>query len=153
AERVAVDERDAKEAARQQAERARARAREALDAMTAQATGEALQQQPALTEEQKRFLSGGLGYYREVAGAEGGAGDPGHRVGGGAYRGGFIGARRGRRPEGVAAFGQAVAGYEQLAADFPANPEYRRQLATGHSMSGLLLRGLGRRAEAEAAHR
>src|SRR5438128_184605 len=54
----------------------------------------------------------------------------------------------------------ALAGYErmrlaftQLAADFPAVPHYRQNLATSHNALGTLLAGLGRWAEAEAQYR
>jgi eukaryotic-like serine/threonine-protein kinase len=58
-----------------------------------------------------------------------------------------------RRAEAVQDWDQALAIGDKLAADFPAEPEYREQLARGHTAKGVLLSELGKRPEAESAFR
>src|SRR5262249_39819802 len=82
--------------AKERADRARARTREALDAMTSQATGEVLERQVALTEEQKKFLTSVLGYYQEFANEEGDDKATHLRVAQAALRVGLIEYRLGR---------------------------------------------------------
>jgi serine/threonine protein kinase len=59
----------------------------------------------------------------------------------------------GKRAEAETAFRQALAILEKLAADFPAVPVYRSNVAVSHCNLGDLLRDLGKRDEAEAAYR
>ena len=59
----------------------------------------------------------------------------------------------GERPEAEAAFRRALAIEEKLAADFPAVPGYRFELANSHNGLGNLLMELRRLPEAEAAFR
>src|SRR5438874_2135781 len=61
-------QRETAEAQRDRAVAARDRTREVLDAMTSEVTGDSLEKQAALSEEQKKFLTGVLAYYREFAG-------------------------------------------------------------------------------------
>jgi eukaryotic-like serine/threonine-protein kinase len=58
-----------------------------------------------------------------------------------------------RRAEAVQDWDQALAIGEKLADEFPAEPEYREQLARGHTAKGVLLIELGKRSEAESAFR
>jgi tetratricopeptide (TPR) repeat protein len=59
----------------------------------------------------------------------------------------------GKDPEAEAAYRQAQAIFDKLAADFPTVPQYRQDLAASHYNLGVLLAGLGKRPEAEAAYR
>jgi tetratricopeptide (TPR) repeat protein len=59
----------------------------------------------------------------------------------------------GQCAEAEAAYGQALAIQEKLAAEYPAVPQYRRDLASSHNDVGNLHRDLRKRAEAEAAYR
>jgi tetratricopeptide (TPR) repeat protein len=59
----------------------------------------------------------------------------------------------GRRPEAEAQYRRALALQEKLAAQFPAVPQYRDDLAGSHDNLGLLLAGLGKRPEAEEQYR
>jgi tetratricopeptide (TPR) repeat protein len=59
----------------------------------------------------------------------------------------------GKRAEAAAAYRQARALREKLAADFPTVPEHRQELATSHNNLGIVLASLGKRPEAEAVYR
>jgi tetratricopeptide (TPR) repeat protein len=59
----------------------------------------------------------------------------------------------GKRSEAEAAYRAALGIQERLAADFPAVPEYRQDLANSHNNLGIVLDQPGKRAEAEAAYR
>jgi tetratricopeptide (TPR) repeat protein len=59
----------------------------------------------------------------------------------------------GKRPEAEQQYRQALALHEQLAADFPAVPQYRHDLAMSYHNLGLVLRDLGKRPEAEQRYR
>jgi tetratricopeptide (TPR) repeat protein len=146
AERDAVGQRD-------RAVSARDRTREVLDAMTSQATGDALETQVALSEEQKKFLTGVLGYYQEFAGEAGDDEQARKRTAAAAYRVGLIESRLGRNEEGAVAFRRARDDYAALSADFPAVPAYRAGLAASHSNTARLLAALGNRDEAEMEYR
>ena len=49
-------------------------------------------------------------------------------------------------------YGEALPTRKQLATDFPNRPDFRRELANGHSNVGVLLRDKGLLKDAEAAH-
>jgi tetratricopeptide (TPR) repeat protein len=59
----------------------------------------------------------------------------------------------GRPKEAEAAYRDALALYSKLAADFPADPEFRSKLAQCHANLGILVYETGRPKEAEAAFR
>ena len=59
----------------------------------------------------------------------------------------------GKGPEAEQSHRQALAIGESLAAEFPAVPEYRQELAKSHNGLGLLLAHLGKGPEAEKTHR
>jgi tetratricopeptide (TPR) repeat protein len=59
----------------------------------------------------------------------------------------------GQRREAEQQYRQALTLYGRLAADFPAVPDYRRELAGSHINLGLLLAALGRLPEAEQQYR
>jgi tetratricopeptide (TPR) repeat protein len=151
---VQADRARAAEAAqRARAERARDRTRQALDAMTSSVTGDSLTAQKELSDEQKKFLTEVLSYYQEFAGERADDEASRARTADASLRVGRIEYRLGRRTEGAAAFRLARDGFAQLAADFPAVPEYRQELARSHNNLGALLTDLGRRPEAEQQHR
>src|SRR6202044_2789273 len=60
---------------------------------------------------------------------------------------------RGGRGEGGEARGPALTKKEKLAAEFPAVPQDRSDLAQSHFKRGVLLADLGKREEAEKAYR
>src|SRR5262249_52427190 len=73
---------------------------------------------------------------------------------GGAYHnlGGLL-ATMGRLSEAEAAYRDALAIKQQIAADFPTRPELRKDLATSQNALGHLLRAKGSLAQSEAAYR
>jgi serine/threonine protein kinase/tetratricopeptide (TPR) repeat protein len=149
AEREAKDQ-EAKQ--RVKAEKARDRTRQALDAMTSSITGDSLSTQKAISVEQKKFLSEVLTYYQEFAGEQADDEPARARTAAAAFRVGLIEFRVGRKEKAVAAFGQARDGYAKLAAEFPAVPEYRRDLARSHNCLGLSLNSQGKLADAKAQY-
>jgi serine/threonine protein kinase len=66
---------------------------------------------------------------------------------------GILLARAHRAREAEAAYGDAIALYKKLVADFPALPEYGLGLASGHLNLGFLLLDTGRPAKAETSFR
>jgi serine/threonine protein kinase/tetratricopeptide (TPR) repeat protein len=153
--RQAESERDAKESARadavaqrDRAAKARDRTRQVLDEMTSQATGDALDRQSALSEEQKGFLTSVLSYYIEFAGEIADDEQTRARTAAAAFRVGMIEYRLGRRDEGAVALAHACDAYTALVADFPTFASYRSELANSHGNRGVALLYLGKREEA-----
>ena len=107
------------------AEKARDRTRDVLDAMVSEVTGDSLTTQKKISAEQKKFLESVLGYYREFAGENPDDERSRARHAQAATRVGLIEYRLGRIEESVAANRLALEGYASLAADFPAVPDYR----------------------------
>jgi tetratricopeptide (TPR) repeat protein len=135
------------------AEKARDRTRDVLDAMVSDVTGDSLATQKAISAEQKKFLQSVLGYYREFAGENPDDERSRARHAEAAFRVGMIESRLGRKEEAAAAFRIARDGSASLAADFPAVPDYRKDLAASHNNLGLLLADLGQRAAAAEQYR
>jgi eukaryotic-like serine/threonine-protein kinase len=138
---------------RKRAETARDRTRQALDAMTSWATGDSLTTQKEISVEQKKFLTDVLTYYQEFAGEKADDEQSRSRTAEAAFRVGQIEYRLGRKAEAEAANRLACNGYAKLAADFPAKPEYRFELAGSHLNLGVVLSDLEKRPEAEAQYR
>jgi eukaryotic-like serine/threonine-protein kinase len=138
---------------RAKAEKARDRARQALDAMTSSVAGDSLATQLEISDEQKKFLTEVLTYYQEFAGEKADDESSRARTAGAAFRVGLIEGRLGRTAEAAAANRLAVDGYATLAAEFPGVPEYRNELGGSHNNLGLVLTGLGKRPEAEEQYR
>ena len=138
---------------RARAEKARDRTRDVLDAMTSAVTGDSLTTQKEINPEQKKFLTEVLTYYREFAGEKADDEQTRARVAQAAYRVGYIEVRLGRKEQAIAAFQMARDAYRKLAADFPALPAYRRELARSHNSLGGLLGDLGKRTEAGEQYR
>jgi tetratricopeptide (TPR) repeat protein len=59
----------------------------------------------------------------------------------------------GKRADAEQHYRKAMTLQEKLASDFPAVPEYRRELATSHNNLGIVLKNLGKSAEAEQQYR
>jgi serine/threonine protein kinase len=138
---------------RDRAVAARARTREALDAMVSTVSGDSLATQTAVSREQKKFLESVLAYYVEFA-AEPGEDRAGReRLAHAHFSLGVIRMRLGQSAEGAAIFGRAAQLFGQLAAGFPAVPAFRQNQARSQSNVGLLLTSLGQQTEAEAAYR
>jgi serine/threonine protein kinase/tetratricopeptide (TPR) repeat protein len=133
--------------------RRRRQARDALDRMTSLVLEDLLAKQPVLTEEHRKFLRQALEAYEEFA-AETGP-DEQVRVGvARAYRNaGRIRHRLEPSLEAAVCFRRAAARYAELAAEFPARPIYRQELAGCYNDLGALLNDMGGRLpEALAAH-
>jgi serine/threonine protein kinase len=146
-----ANEREARQ--RRQAEQARDRTRQALDAMTSSVTGDSLSTQKALSAEQKKFLTEVLTYYQEFAGEKADDERSRARTADAAFRVGMIESRLGRKAEAAGAYRLARDEYAKLAADFPAVRGYRRKLANSHNNLGVLLIDMGKQPEAEAQYR
>jgi serine/threonine-protein kinase len=147
-------------AERQRTEQARAaeaqrrrQTRQALDAMSSQVIEDWMARQKDLTEPQKKFLEQALASYEEFARDAGQ--DEAARAGvAGAYgRVGNIRWRLGQVREAEGAYRTGLDLSARLAADFPAVPGYRQEIARGHHSLGLLLSNTGRAEEAEREFR
>ena len=145
AERAWVDEAERRE----KLEKALDRTRRTLDALTSSITEDSLTTPREVSGEQKTFLTEVLTYYREYAGEKADDERSRARTASAAYRVSSIEHRLGRTSEAAIAARLAIDGYAKLAADFPAQPFYRKELAGNHSNLGLLLTRLGKRPEAE----
>jgi eukaryotic-like serine/threonine-protein kinase len=138
---------------RAKAEKARDRTRQALDAMTSSVTGDSLTTQKEISSEQKKFLTEVLTYYQEFAGEKADDESSRARTAAAAFRVGLIEHRLGRRAEAAAAYRLAIDGNTNLAAEFPAVPLYRQELARSGINLGSMLANLGKRSEAAEQYR
>ncbi|HUR55603.1 MAG TPA: protein kinase, partial [Gemmataceae bacterium] len=134
---------------RTRAEKARDRTREVLDAMTSSVTATALGTQPAVSPEQKQFLTGVLMYYREFAGEKADDEKSRARTAYAATRVTAIEAQLGRKEHAISATRTAVDGFRALVADFPSEPKYRESLAANLNILGHLHAELGNPQEAQ----
>jgi tetratricopeptide (TPR) repeat protein len=138
---------------RDAADEQRRRTRAALDDMLSDESLAFLTTQKELLPPQRAFLERVLEYYREFA-ARAATDEEGRKlVGRAQFRVGRIYDTLGQRAEAEAEYRKALALKEKLAADFPAVPVHRRDLAVTHNNLGALLRNQGKRAEAEAEYR
>src|SRR5262249_4061097 len=113
--------------------RARQRARDALDQMSSQVIENWLSRQKAKLEPaQEEFLQKRVTYYQEYAAESADREEVGNGVAAAHMRVGRTRSILGQTGEAAAAFREALRLYGQLAADFPAKPEYRRELAGCH---------------------
>jgi tetratricopeptide (TPR) repeat protein len=138
---------------RAKAEKARNRTFEVLEVMTSEVMGKSLATQKQITDEQKKLLHDVLPYYKEFAGEKSDDERSRERTAAAAYRVGLIEGRLGNKEGSATAFRMARDGYVALAADFPAVPAYRRDLAGSQNDLGLQLADLEKRAEAEGEYR
>jgi serine/threonine protein kinase len=149
---AAAAERHAREQEAEQranAEKARDRTRQVLDAMTSSITKDSLASQKEISEDQKKFLNEVLSYYQELAADK--ANDEASRAqsAAAAYRVGMIEDRLGRPEQALAAFQMARDGYAKLMVDFPDTTANRLELARNQNNVGKHLAALGKASEAE----
>jgi serine/threonine protein kinase/Flp pilus assembly protein TadD len=145
-EEEAIDEKGKAEEAQQQA-------MDALRGTTDEVVEKLIGAKPALGPLEKEFLESALKRWQTFA-AQKGEGALARWVRAvGVFRVAYLWAKLGQNEEARAGFQEAIDGLAQLAADFPAVPEYRQELARSHNNLGRLLADLGRRAAAEAAYR
>jgi tetratricopeptide (TPR) repeat protein len=129
----------------------RALARQAVDKMYTEVAEEWLAQQSHLQEVQRRFLLEALHYYQAFAQEP--DTDPDLRLQAGiAYRRvGEIQARLGEPAQAEAAYIKAIGIHAELAAAFPTQPAYRREMAVSQNSRAVLLMYYGKLEEAERA--
>jgi tetratricopeptide (TPR) repeat protein len=128
------------------------RTREALNTVTDDAVAELLGRQAALGDKEKAFLSKLLGFYEDFA-AERGEGEETRAVSAeGQARVARLRGLLGERAVALQGYRAAARLYENLAADFPARPEYRRELARSYGNIAVGLAAMAKFAEAEALY-
>jgi eukaryotic-like serine/threonine-protein kinase len=129
------------------------RARQAIEMVTSETAIELLTREKELRAEQKEFLDKMIRYYAESV-HEGGATEQERTQQARAYyRMGRMNRILGRSQDSENAYRRAVALGQQLAADFPTQPEFRQELASSYNGLGvLLLHATGRLTEAESAY-
>jgi serine/threonine protein kinase len=125
----------------------------ALDTMTDDVVERLFAQQPVLGNEDKAFVRKVLGLYEAFTRQLGDTVEARALRAWGYLKVGTLRGRLGQYREAEAAERQARDLFSQLAAEFPAVPDYRWPLAQSHNNLALNLRGLGKYAEAETACR
>jgi serine/threonine protein kinase/tetratricopeptide (TPR) repeat protein len=158
--RQALQERDDKETARQQAvasaeaeAKARWQTRQALNTMTDEMLEDLLGRQVQLTADHRQFLKKVLSYHEAFAATKGD--DLVSRV---SRAEGFFALSRihyhlGELKEAESAAGNAISLWQQLARELSDRPDARINLAVSHHGLGMTLRAAGRLQESEKAHR
>jgi serine/threonine protein kinase/tetratricopeptide (TPR) repeat protein len=106
-----------------------------------------------LTEQDRKFLRDILKDYEEFAAETGDTAEARELRAEGFFRVGVLRHRLGELTDAEIAYGMALTIQAELAADFPAEPRYRQELAQIHNSLGGLLYDLGKRDQAEAAYR
>jgi tetratricopeptide (TPR) repeat protein/predicted Ser/Thr protein kinase len=127
--------------------------RQALNTMTDEVVADLQGAQVQLTERNRQFLKKVLDYHAAFAAAR--ADDPEGRHGraGGFFRVGEIRLYLGELPEAETAFREAIALQKELADEFPARQDIRRELGQSYHQLGMLLGPADRGKEAEEAER
>ena len=144
-------QRDEARVQRALAQEQRELARRAVDKMYTEVAEDWLTQQAHLQEVQRRFLLEALHYYEAFA-QEPGADLELRLQAGIAYRRvGEIQSRLGEPARATEAYTKAIVIQAELAAAFPAHPEYRRELAATQNSRAILLMYYGKLPEAEQA--
>jgi tetratricopeptide (TPR) repeat protein len=156
AEERARDEATAKERALKAEQRAhedetkaRQQAFAALRSMTGDVVERKFAQGTVLTEDDRAFLRGVIAQFDAFAAIKGEDADSRAARAEGRYRVGAMRYRLSELKEAERDYDQALSIYRQLAADFPARPEFRQDLAASHNNRGVLLRATGRLKEAK----
>ncbi len=128
-------------------------ARRAVDEMYTEVAERWLALEPHRKEAQRHFLLKALEFYEEFTREEGD--DPSVRLEAAraCERAGNIHRLLGQHGQAEQVYRQALERLQQLAAEFPNNPDYRRGLGSNHNELGVLLGAVGRRQEAEQAFR
>jgi serine/threonine-protein kinase len=133
-------------------EMARQRTREALDDMSSQVIEDWLSQRAELEPAQRAFLEKALASYEVFAAESGQTREVRESVADAHQRVGQIHLRLGQHEEAEAAYLRAKEFYARLSSDFPALPEYRKELARSSNNLGILLSETNRLEEAEVAY-
>jgi serine/threonine protein kinase/tetratricopeptide (TPR) repeat protein len=156
----ALKERDQKDAARRQAvaaaateAAARRQTRQALNTLTDQVVEELLGRQAQLTERTREFLNKVLTLHSAFAAAKADDREGQESRVEGFFRVALIRQRLGEFKDAEAAYRDCLALYEQLAAEFPAEPDYRGKACNVRVNLGLMLDQTGNLAKAEAEYR
>jgi tetratricopeptide (TPR) repeat protein len=139
-------------AERRKAEAAQEQAMDALRATTDEVVEKLLGAKPALGPAEKEFLENTLKRWQTFAAQQGEGELARWARAEGLRRVAYLRTKLGQDDEARAGYQHAIAGYAQLADDFPAVPKYRHELAKSHHNLGAILRDLGKRAEAESAY-
>ncbi|WP_020471030.1 serine/threonine-protein kinase [Zavarzinella formosa] len=154
-----IRERNEKEAARaaeqeqrEKAETARNSALDALDAMTSNFTRDSLIAQQEITPEQKKFLEEAHNHYLGLMKEAGNGENERKRRAQAAFRVGTIERRLGRNAEAETSFETAAGLFKELAADYPAQPEYRFEQARSFTNTGLVRHQAARYREATVSY-
>jgi tetratricopeptide (TPR) repeat protein len=141
------------EAEKRKAIKFRNQALDALRATTGRDVEKLLGEKKELSANEREYLEAIAGRWQTFARREGTDEASRAVAAEGHFRVAYLWQQLGRREEALPEYEQAVALQEKLAADFPAVPDYRRELAQSHTNLGLLLADLGKRAEAEQQYR
>jgi tetratricopeptide (TPR) repeat protein/tRNA A-37 threonylcarbamoyl transferase component Bud32 len=145
----ARDEANARELALAAEKQARQQAYAALRSMTADVVERKFGQGAVLTDDDRAFLRGVIAQYDAFAAIKGDDADSRAARAEGRLRVGRMRYRLGELKEAEEDYGEAREMYQQLAADFPARPEFRQELARDHNNRGNLLSHTGRLKETE----
>jgi serine/threonine protein kinase len=152
----AMDERDAKDAALQAEQQARAdetKARQqafaALRSMTADVVERKFAQGAVLTESDRAFLRSIIAQFDAFAAIKGDDADSRAVRAEGRLRVGNMRSTLGEPQEAEQDYDQALSIYKQLTAEFPSRPGFRHDLAASHLSRGALLYNTGRLQETE----
>ncbi len=135
--------------ARNDETKARQQAFAALRSMTDDVVEKKFSQGTVLTEDDRAFLRGIIEQFDAFAAIKGDDADSRAVRAEGRLRVGLMRRRLGEFQEAENDYDQALSIYQQLAADFPSQPEFRRNLAKSYSDRGNLLSDTGRFKAAE----
>ena len=129
------------------------RARQAIESVLSDTAIEQLAREKELRPEQKDFLDKMIQYYAESTREAAATEEEQSRRARAYHRMGRLNQILGRSQDSENAYRRAVALGQQLAADFPNQPQFRLELALSHNSLGAVLRGANRRpTEAESAY-
>jgi tetratricopeptide (TPR) repeat protein len=142
----------AETSARAAEKQARDQALAALRTMTDDVVENQMARATTLTDENKEFLRKIIKHFEGFAAITAEDADSRAIRAEGYFHVGRMRHNLGELKEAEAAYTDALATLNQLAADFPTRPEFRQRLVLSQSNLGLLLRDTGRLKEAEAAH-
>jgi tetratricopeptide (TPR) repeat protein/tRNA A-37 threonylcarbamoyl transferase component Bud32 len=139
----------AEQQAREDETKARQQAFAALRSMTADVVERKFAQGTMLTQDDRAFLRGVIAQYDAFAAIQGDDADSRAVRAEGRLRVGYMRYRLGELKEAEQDYNQALSIYKQLAAEFPARPEFRQELGRNYNRRGVLLSDTGRLREAE----
>jgi serine/threonine protein kinase len=149
---VLAERNQALEAAREHERLLNERARQAIETVASDSAIEPLTRQQELRPEQKEFLDKMIQYYAESTREAAATEQERARQARAFFRMGSMNQILGRSQDSETAYRRAVALFQQLAVDFPKQPEYWRQLGWSYSNLGSLLEKANRLTEAESAN-